>query len=150
MRTLVDRLTEAMKAKGLNKADLSRLSKVPKTTIQSIFDTPARSPRGTTIQKLAAALGVQAGDLIAEPVASTARPGAAVKPPGSLDERQERLLLTGVRAGLVAGGIDPDSPEGMRKTLSAFDKAKADLAAKRDDPGGLGGLGSAGLKPSQK
>lgn len=139
-----------MKAKGLNKADLSRVSRVPKTTIQSIFDTPARSPRGTTIQKLAAALGVTPGSLIADEAATTARPAPATKQAGSLDERQERLLLTGVRAGLIAGGIDPDSPEGMRKTLAAFDKAKSDLAAKRDDPGGLGSLGSAGLKPSQK
>lgn len=150
MRTLVDRLTEAMKAKGLNKADLSRLSKVPKTTIQSIFDTPARSPRGTTIQKLAAALGVKPGSLIADEAPAAVSPTAAAKASGTLDDRQERLLLTGVRAGLVAGGIDPDSPEGMRKTLAAFDKAKSDLAAKRDDVGGPISLGTASLKPNLK
>lgn len=150
MRTLVDRLTAAMKAKGLNKADLARVSKVPKTTIQSIFDTPARSPRGTTIQKLAAALGVTPGSLIADEASTSARPALAAKAGGSLDERQERLLLTGVRAGLTAGGIDPDTPEGMRKTLSAFDKAKADLAAKREDFSGLAGLGQAGVKPGLK
>jgi len=136
-----------MKAKGLNKADLARDSRVPKTTIQSIFDTPGRSPRGTTIQKLAAALGVEPGSLIADEAVSTARAAQAAKQAGSLDERQERLLLTFVRAGLLAGGVDPDTPEGMRKTLAAFDKAKSDLAAKRDDTSGPGGLGKAGVKP---
>jgi transcriptional regulator with XRE-family HTH domain len=135
MNTIADRILLRCKDMEITPAELARRAKVPKTTLQSILDTPNRSPRGDTVDKLARALGVDHSWLAV---------GAGVNPPtttkaannaAGLTERQERILLAGVKEGLRQAGFDPDSPDFLRRATSAFDKAKADLLSKREDVG---------------
>lgn len=133
MNTIAERILLRCKEMEITPAELARRAKVPKTTLQSILDTPNRSPRGNTVEKLAQALNVEHSWLA---VGAGAAPPTAIKGNGNgLTERQERILLAGVKEGLRQAGFDPDSPDFLRRATSAFDKAKADLLAKREDVG---------------
>jgi transcriptional regulator with XRE-family HTH domain len=136
MKTLVDRIEAVLELRQSNKGELARRSGVPKTTIQSIMENPTRSPRGDTLERIADALKVDLAWLQTgrgpSPIAGTS---PASKKAVKLDDLQERVLLAGIREGIRSAGTDPDSAEGMRLALSALEKAKANLAAKREDAG---------------
>jgi len=58
MQTIADRIELMLAERHLTKAELARRAGLRKSTLQSVMDTPNRSPRAQTIEKLAAALGV--------------------------------------------------------------------------------------------
>lgn len=62
---IADRLDVLMKAKGLTQYRLGELSGVPQPTIQRILSRETKSPKTSTIEALAAALGVSGGKLLA-------------------------------------------------------------------------------------
>jgi transcriptional regulator with XRE-family HTH domain len=118
-----NRIREIREAKGLSQPQLAE--KVG--TSQPQMDRLEKGQRRLTqewMQRIAKALKCEPGDLIA--VTAGAAPA---RPLSGLDPRQKRILLAGVKEGLRQIGVDPDSPEGMRQALAAFDKAEAHVLA---------------------
>ena len=132
MSSLADRIEQKLRALKWSKAELARRASMNKTTLQSILDTPNRSPRSDTISKLADALGVSF-TWLATGDDQKKSPAPAVTNGSGLGAREKRILMAGIKEGLRQIGTDPDSPEGMRRALAAFDKAEADVLAQLDN-----------------
>lgn len=58
MKSIGDRIEEMLAERRLTRAELARRAHMRRSTLQSIMETPNRSPRADTIQKLAMALDV--------------------------------------------------------------------------------------------
>jgi transcriptional regulator with XRE-family HTH domain len=126
---MTNRIREFREAKGLSQQALAeRIG-----TSQPQMDRLEKGQRRLTqdwMLRIARELGCRPADILSSETSAT----AALSKEG-LDARQKRILMAGVKEGLRQIGVDPDSPEGMRQALTAFDKAETRVLADLDRAG---------------
>lgn len=101
--TFLEKLDCLMEEKSIGKADLSRISGVPYTTIDGFYKKGYKNAKISTIRKIANALGVSLDYLVGDSDEAAAVPNATPFTEEALTADMERLLqsLTPEQARLL-------------------------------------------------
>lgn len=139
MTTLAERFKTILSETGLNEAALAKMTRgvVTQQGLNKISNGATLRPSGQTVAAICKATGYRTEWLLSGAGAKKADADSRNDRDSrdGLDPRQKRILLAGVKEGLRQRGLDPDSPDGMREALAAYDKAEASVLADLEKAG---------------
>jgi transcriptional regulator with XRE-family HTH domain len=139
MRTIADRLQLIADETGMNDGAIAKATKraISQQGVSKIRLGTTRQPSGETLAAIAKATGYRVEWLVSGRGAkrdADAQASAPISNSG-LTDQQKRILLAGVREGLLQKGVDPATPEFVRLAATAYDKAESALLAEAEDAG---------------
>lgn len=129
LTTVYGRLKFLTDTTGRTESEIVEKTGISQSTVNAALTGARKNPSIKTLGPIAEYLGANLV-WVAE---GRGEPFQKAKSYGVSDAAQDRLLLAGIKQGLILAGIDPDSPDFHRKVTTAFDKAKADLAARGNE-----------------